>query len=34
MQDLLKEMSAGDELNLETERGGKAKPFTLNLGER
>lgn len=34
MQELLKEMSAGDELNLETERGGKAKTFTLNLGER
>ena len=34
MQELLKEMSAGDELNLETERGGKAQTFTLNLGER
>jgi len=34
MQELLKEMSAGDELNLETERGGKAKTFTLDLGER
>lgn len=34
MQDLLKEMSAGDELALETERAGKAKPLTLELGER
>lgn len=34
MQDLLKELSAGDELTLETERGGKPKTFTLNLGER
>lgn len=34
MQALLKEMSAGDELTLETERAGKAKTFTLNLGER
>lgn len=34
MQELLREMSAGEELSLETERGGKAKTFTLNLGER
>ncbi|MGL5018920.1 MAG: S1C family serine protease [Luteolibacter sp.] len=34
LQDLLKEMSAGDELNLETERGGKPKTHTLELGER
>jgi len=34
MQDLLKDLSAGDELTLETERGGKPKTFTLNLGER
>ena len=34
MQSLLKEMSAGDELTLETERAGKAKTFTFNLGER
>jgi len=34
MQDLLKEMSAGDEVILETERGGKPKTFTFNLGER
>ena len=34
MQDLLKEMSAGDEIILETERGGKPKTFTFNLGER
>ena len=34
MQDLLKEMSAGDELVLETERAGKPKTFTFDLGER
>ena len=34
MQDLLKEMSAGDELVLETERAGKSKTFTFELGER
>ncbi|HEX7260960.1 MAG TPA: trypsin-like peptidase domain-containing protein, partial [Luteolibacter sp.] len=34
MQELLKGMSAGDELTLETERDGKPKNFTLNLGER
>jgi serine protease Do len=34
MQDLLKEMSAGDEVILEMERGGKPKTFTFNLGER
>ncbi|MES2438688.1 MAG: trypsin-like peptidase domain-containing protein [Verrucomicrobiota bacterium] len=34
MQELLKEMSAGDELTLETERDGKPKTFTLELGER
>ncbi len=34
MQDLLKEMSADDELTLDTERNGKAKSYTLNLGER
>ena len=34
MQELLKEMSAGDELTLETERDGKSKTFTLDLGER
>lgn len=34
MQDLLKEMSAGDELTLETERDGKSKTHTLELGER
>ncbi|MGL4398426.1 MAG: S1C family serine protease [Luteolibacter sp.] len=34
LQELLKEMSAGDELNLETERGGKIKSHTLELGER
>jgi serine protease Do len=34
MQDLLKEMAAGDEVILETERGGKPKTFTFNLGER
>lgn len=34
MQDLLKEMSAGDELTLDAERAGKPKTFTLELGER
>ncbi|GAA5127836.1 trypsin-like peptidase domain-containing protein [Luteolibacter yonseiensis] len=34
MQDLLGEMSAGDELTLDMERGGKPKTFTLELGER
>ena len=34
MQELLKEMSAGDELSLETEHDGKAKTLTLELGER
>lgn len=34
MQDLLKEMSAGDELTLETERDGKSITHTLELGER
>jgi serine protease Do len=33
-QGLLKEMAAGDELVLETLRGGKPKTFTLNLGAR
>jgi serine protease Do len=34
MQELLKEMSAGDEMTLDTERDGKPKTFTLELGER
>ena len=34
MQDLLKEMSAGDEIVLELERNGKAQTLTFNLGER
>jgi serine protease Do len=34
LQELLKEMSAGDELNLETLRDGKPQNFTFNLGER
>jgi serine protease Do len=34
MQDLLKEMSAGDELTLETERASKSKIYTFELGER
>lgn len=34
LQDLLKEMSAGDEITLDAERGGKPKTFTLELGER
>lgn len=34
MQELLKEMSAGDEVTLDMERGGKPKTFTFELGER
>ena len=34
MQALLKEMSSGDEVVLEIERGGKKETITLNLGER
>lgn len=34
MQSLLKELSAGDELTLETERAGKPQTFTFELGER
>lgn len=34
LQDLLKEMSAGDELTLEMERNGKSETHTLKLGER
>lgn len=34
LQDLLKEMSAGDELKLEIERKGKPQTLTFNLGER
>lgn len=34
MQALLKEMSAGDELTLETERAGKPRTLTFELGER
>ena len=34
MQELLKELSAGDEVTLDTERDGKPKTFTLELGER
>lgn len=34
MQDMIKEMSAGDELVIETERAGKPLTFTLDLGER
>ena len=34
MQDLLKEMSAGEELTLETEHAGKPKILTFDLGER
>ncbi len=34
MQELLKEMSAGDELTLDTERNGESKTHTLELGER
>jgi serine protease Do len=34
LQALLQEMSAGDELTLETDRGGMVKSHTLELGER
>jgi len=34
MQELLKEMSAGNEVTLDMERSGKPKSFTLALGER
>jgi serine protease Do len=34
MQNLLKEMSAGDEITLETTRKGKPKSYTLELGAR
>ncbi len=34
LQELLKEMSAGDELTLETERKGEKKTHTFKLGER
>ncbi len=34
LQDLLKEMSAGDELKLELERNGKNETLTFKLGER
>ncbi len=34
LQNLLKEMSAGDELKLEIERKGKPQTLTFNLGER
>jgi serine protease Do len=34
LQELLKEMSAGDELTLELEHAGKTKTLTFNLGER
>lgn len=34
MQDLLKEMAAGDEVILETKRGSEAKTFNLELGAR
>ena len=34
LQDLLKEMSAGDEVKIDLLRGGKPQIFTLNLGER
>jgi hypothetical protein len=34
LQGLLKEMSAGDELALETQRAGKTNNLTFNLGER
>ncbi|MES2658894.1 MAG: trypsin-like peptidase domain-containing protein [Verrucomicrobiota bacterium] len=34
MQELLKEMSAGDELTLDTERRGEHKTHTIELGER
>lgn len=34
LQDLLKEMSAGDEIAIELDRNGKIKILTINLGER
>lgn len=34
LQEIIKELSAGDELTLETERAGKPKTVTLKLGER
>ena len=34
LQDLLKELSAGDEITLELERDGKQETLTFNLGER
>lgn len=34
LQDLLKEMSAGDEVIIELQRGGKDQTLTFNLGER
>lgn len=34
MQEILKEMSAGDEITLELERGGEKQTLTFNLGER
>lgn len=34
MKELLNEMSAGDEITLDTERAGKPKTYTLELGER
>lgn len=34
MQNLLKELAAGDEVKLDMLRGGKSQIFTLNLGER
>ena len=34
LQDLLKDMAAGDELTLELERDGKPQTLTFNLGER
>ena len=34
LQDLLKEMAAGDEITLELERNGKPQTLTFNLGER
>ena len=34
LQNLLKEMAAGDEIALELERDGKPETLTLNLGER
>lgn len=34
LQEILKELAAGDELTLETERAGKAKTLSVKLGER